>query len=143
MASGEVLPVTSPPGTAVETLRVATRSNPNQVAGALAGVLRSGGSVRMQVVGAGALNQAVKAIAIARTYVVDRGIDVVCVPSFSEIDIDGESRTSICLDVHDRAESDPDPDAPAVDDEVIDLPATEALAAEALDRDHQVESPQR
>jgi stage V sporulation protein S len=116
----------SSPQREVETLKVSSRSNPNSVAGALAGVLRTDGSVRVQVVGAGALNQAVKAIAIARTYVADGGIDVVCIPSFAEIDIDGESRTAICLDVHDQSGTDPRHDDP------LTLPATAALAEEAL-----------
>lgn len=86
----------------METLKVSTRSNPNAVAGAMAGVVRSDGEVVVQVVGAGALNQAVKALAIARTYVADAGIDLVCVPSFADVEIDGEARTAIRLRIHDR-----------------------------------------
>lgn len=66
----------------MEILRVSTKSNPNSVAGALAGVLREEGSAELQAVGAGALNQAVKAVAIARGFVAPSGIDLVCVPSF-------------------------------------------------------------
>jgi len=82
---------------------VSTKSNPNSVAGAMAGVLRQEGAVEVQVVGAGALNQAVKAVAIARGYVAAGGIDLVCVPSFADIEIDGERRTAIRLIVEDRA----------------------------------------
>ena len=81
---------------------MSTKSNPNSVAGAMAGVLRQAGAVEVQVVGAGALNQAVKAVAIARGYVAAGGIDLVCVPSFADIEIDGERRTAIRLIVEDR-----------------------------------------
>lgn len=86
----------------METLKVSTKSSPNSVAGAMAGVVRTDGEVTVQVVGAGALNQAVKAIAIARGYVSSSGIDLVCVPTFAEVDIDGERRTAIRLRIHDR-----------------------------------------
>ena len=87
----------------METLKVSTRSNPNSVAGAIAGALRSSGAVEIQVVGAGALNQAIKAVAIARGYVVASGIDLVCIPTFADIEIDGEQRTAIRLAIEDRA----------------------------------------
>ncbi len=86
----------------VEVLKVSSKSNPNAVAGALAGVLRQSGAVEVQVVGAGALNQAVKAIAIARGFVAPSNIDLICVPTFADIEIDGESRTAIRLAVEDR-----------------------------------------
>jgi stage V sporulation protein S len=87
----------------VEVLKVSSKSNPNAVAGALAGVLRQCGNVEVQVVGAGALNQAIKAIAIARGFVAPSNIDLVCIPTFADIEIDGESRTAIRLAVEDRA----------------------------------------
>ncbi len=87
----------------METLKVSTRSNPNSVAGAMAGVVRSVGTVDVQVVGAGALNQAIKAPAIARGYVSGAGLDLVCVPAFSEVVIDGQPRTGIRLTIADRA----------------------------------------
>jgi stage V sporulation protein S len=87
----------------METLKVSTRSNPNSVAGAVAGAVRQAGAVEVQVVGAGALNQAVKAVAIARGYVAAGGIDLVCTPTFTDIEIDGEQRTAIRLSVEDRA----------------------------------------
>jgi stage V sporulation protein S len=86
----------------MEQLKVSTRSNPNSVAGAMAGVVRTQGAVEVQVVGAGALNQAIKAVAIARGYVASSGIDLVCVPTFADILIDGEDRTAIRLRVEDR-----------------------------------------
>ena len=93
----------------METLKVSTRSNPNSVAGAIAGALRSAGAVEIQVVGAGALNQAIKAVAIARGYVAASGIDLVCVPTFADIEIDGEQRTAIRLAVEDRQHRRADP----------------------------------
>jgi stage V sporulation protein S len=61
----------------------------------MAAVLREKGVVEVQAVGAGAVNQAVKSIAIARGYVAPNGIDMVCIPAFAKIDIDGEERTAI------------------------------------------------
>ena len=87
----------------MEVLKVSSKSNPNAVAGALAGVLRQSGGVEVQVVGAGALNQAIKAIAIARGFVAPSNIDLVCIPTFADIEIDGEGRTAIRLAVEDRA----------------------------------------
>lgn len=89
----------------VEVLKVSSRSSPNSVAGALAGVVRQFGVAQIQVIGAGALNQAVKAIAIARGYVAPSGIDLVCIPTFADVEIDGESRTAIRLSVENRDSS--------------------------------------
>ena len=85
-----------------DVLKVSSKSSPNSVAGAVAGVVRECGTVELQVVGAGALNQAIKALAIARGYVADSGLDLVCVPTFADIEIDGERRTAIRLGVSDR-----------------------------------------
>ncbi len=87
----------------MEVLKVSSKSNPNSCAGALAGVLRQSGAVEVQVVGAGALNQAIKAVAIARGFVADSGLDLICVPTFADIEIDGESRTAIRLLIEDRS----------------------------------------
>lgn len=78
-----------------EVLKVSTRSNPNAVAGALAGVLRQSGAAEIQAIGAGAINQAVKAVAIARGYVAPSGMDLICIPAFADVNIDGEERTAI------------------------------------------------
>lgn len=86
----------------MEILKVSSKSNPNSVAGALAGVLREKGGAEMQVIGAGALNQAVKAIAIARGFVAPSGFDLICVPAFTDIQINGEERTAIKLLVESR-----------------------------------------
>ena len=86
----------------MEVLKVSAKSTPNSVAGALAGVLREHGKAEMQAIGAGALNQAVKAIAIARGFVAPGGMDLVCIPAFIEIEIAGEQRTGIKLLVEPR-----------------------------------------
>ncbi|MCR5166382.1 MAG: stage V sporulation protein S [Oscillospiraceae bacterium] len=81
----------------MEVLKVSSRSAPNAVAGAIASVIREKEEVEVQAVGAGATNQAVKAIAIARGYLTPVGIDLYCVPTFASIEIDGENRTAIKL----------------------------------------------
>lgn len=86
----------------METLKVGTKSDPNRVAGALANVLREKGNVEIQAIGAGALNQAIKAIAIARGFVAPSGMDLVCVPAFTDIDIDGDQKTAIKLIIEPR-----------------------------------------
>ncbi len=78
-----------------EVLRISSKSNPNNVAGAIAGVLSEKGKVEMQAVGAGAVNQAVKAIAIARGFVASTGIDLICIPAFATISIENEDRTAM------------------------------------------------
>jgi stage V sporulation protein S len=86
----------------MEVLKVSAKSNPNSVAGALAGVLRERGHAEIQAIGAGALNQAVKAVAIARGFVAPSGVDLICIPAFTDILIDGEERTAIKLIVEPR-----------------------------------------
>ena len=86
----------------MEVLKVSTKSNPNSVAGALAARIKEKNIVEIQAVGAGAINQAVKAIAIARGFVAPTGKDIVCVPAFTDIEIDGEERTAIKLIVQPR-----------------------------------------
>ena len=86
----------------MEILKVSAKSIPNSVAGAIAGVIREKGSVEVQAVGAGASNQAVKAVAIARGYLAPSGIDLVCVPAFANVMIDSEERTAIKLIVEPR-----------------------------------------
>ncbi|KIL44959.1 stage V sporulation protein S [Jeotgalibacillus soli] len=86
----------------MDVLKVSSRSNPNSVAGALAGVLRERGMVEVQAIGAGALNQAVKAVAIARGFVAPGGVDLICIPAFTDIKIDGEERTAMKLIIEPR-----------------------------------------
>jgi stage V sporulation protein S len=86
----------------MEVLKVSSNSKPKSVAGALAAVLREEGTVEMQAIGAGAINQAVKAIAIARGFVAPNGLDIIAIPAFSEVEIDGEERTAIKFIVEPR-----------------------------------------
>jgi stage V sporulation protein S len=86
----------------MEILKVSAQSQPKAVAGALAAALRDRTSAELQAVGAGAVNQAVKAIAITRGFVAPNGIDLVVIPAFSEILIDGEERTAIKFIVEPR-----------------------------------------
>ncbi|QDR80430.1 stage V sporulation protein S [Sporomusa termitida] len=86
----------------MEVLKVSAQSNPKSVAGALAAVLRERGSAEVQAVGAGAVNQAIKAIAISRGFVAPNGIDLITIPAFAEITIDGEERTAIRFIVEPR-----------------------------------------
>lgn len=81
----------------MKILKVSSGSKPNSVAGALAEVIRESGSAEIQAIGAGAINQSVKAIAIARGFLAPAGIDVVCVPAFTDIDVDGIQKTAIKL----------------------------------------------
>lgn len=86
----------------MEVLKVSAKSSPNSVAGALASVVRQSGGAEIQAIGAAAINQAIKAVAIARGVVAPSGVDLVCVPAFAEVDIDGEERTAIKLIVQTR-----------------------------------------
>lgn len=86
----------------MEVLKVSSQSNPKSVAGALAAVVRENGLAELQAIGAGAVNQAIKAIAITRGFVAPNGINLICVPAFSEVEIDGEQRTAIKFIVQPR-----------------------------------------
>ena len=86
----------------MEMLKVSSKSAPDSVAGAIANVIRESGSAELQAVGAGAANQAIKAVAIARGYLAPTGIDLICVPAFASVEIDGEERTAIRLIVESR-----------------------------------------
>ena len=83
----------------MDVLKVSARSRSTSVAGAIAGIIRDGHIAEVQAIGAGAVNQAVKAVAIARGYLAEDGIVVVCVPSFVEVDIEGQERTAVKITV--------------------------------------------
>jgi stage V sporulation protein S len=85
-----------------DILKVSSRSRPSAVAGAIAGVVRESGRAEVQAIGAGATNQAVKAVAIARDYLAETGINAVCLPSFIDVVIDDEDRTALRLIVEPR-----------------------------------------
>jgi len=86
----------------MEVLKVSSSSDPKSVAGALAAVLREEKKAEIQAIGAGAVNQAVKAIAISRGYVAPNGMDLIMIPAFTEIEIDDEERTAIRFVVEPR-----------------------------------------
>ena len=88
----------------MEVLKVSSKSNPTDVAGAIAGILRDNNdkAVEVRAIGAGAVNQTVKAIAIARGYVAPSGMNLVAVPGFIDVEIEGEERTAIKLVVSDK-----------------------------------------
>jgi len=85
-----------------DIIRVSAKSRAPSVAGAIAGVVREAGRADVQAIGAGAVNQAVKATAIARGFLLLDGLDVVCTPSFVDVEIDGAERTAIRLSVEPR-----------------------------------------
>lgn len=85
-----------------DVLKVSARSRPSAVAGAIAGVVRESGRAEVQAIGAGATNQAVKAVAIARDYLQETGIDAVCVPAFIDVTVENEDRTAIRLVIEPR-----------------------------------------
>ncbi len=86
----------------MEVLKISSKSNPNSVAGAIAGLVKESNKAEMQAIGAGALNQAVKAVAIARGFVAPTGVDLICIPAFTEVEVEGEDRTGIKLVVESR-----------------------------------------
>ena len=87
----------------MEVLKISSKSNPNSVAGAIAGLVKENERAEMQAIGAGALNQAIKAVAIARGFVAPTGVDLVCVPALAEVQVEGEDRTGIKVVVESRA----------------------------------------
>lgn len=87
----------------MEYLKVSSKSSPASVAGAIAGMIKDGNTVEIQAVGAGAVNQSIKAIAIARGFLIPTGHDVWCTPAFQDIEINGEQRTAIRISVRPRS----------------------------------------
>jgi Uncharacterized protein conserved in bacteria len=86
----------------MEILKVSSKSNPSSVAGALASAFREKGTVEIQAIGAGALNQAIKAVAIARGFLAPSGKNLICIPAFTDIVIEGEERTAIKLIIENK-----------------------------------------
>ena len=86
----------------MDIIKVAATSRSTAVAGAIAGVMREKGQVDVQAIGAGAVNQAIKAVCIARVYLEEDGIDIICVPMFVEVQIDDQERTAVRLCVQKR-----------------------------------------
>jgi len=86
----------------MDIIKVSAESRTSAVAGAIAGVIREHGRAEVQAIGAGAVNQAVKAAAIARGYLHEEGVEIVCMPEFTSVDIDGKERTAIRLVIEPR-----------------------------------------
>ncbi len=83
----------------MNVIKVASQSRTSLVAGAIAGVYRENGCAEVQAIGAGAVNQAIKAIAIAKGYLAEEGKNIIFTPSFVEVEIEGEVRTAVRLSV--------------------------------------------
>ena len=86
----------------MEVLKVSSKSEPKSVAGAIAAILRNGEPVEINAIGAAAVNQVVKSIAVARGYVAPNGIDLICIPAFAQLEVDGKEKTSIRFIVEKR-----------------------------------------
>ncbi len=86
----------------MEILKVSSKSNPSKVAGAIANLYREKKEIEIQTIGAGSLNQAIKAVAIARGFLVPSGEDIALIPAFNDVLIDGESKTALKLMVQKR-----------------------------------------
>ena len=86
----------------MEILKVSSKSNSSKVAGAIANIYREKGSVELQTIGAGSLNQAIKALCIARGFLAPSGVNLVCIPAFAEVQVEGEERTGIKLIIEAR-----------------------------------------
>jgi stage V sporulation protein S len=86
----------------MQVLKVSARSRSTAVAGAIAGVVREHGRAEVQAIGAGAVNQALKAVAIARAFLALDGLDVICIPAFVDVEVHDEERTALKLIVEPR-----------------------------------------
>jgi stage V sporulation protein S len=86
----------------MNVIKVSARSRTAAVAGAIAGVMREVSRAEVQAIGAGAVNQAIKAIVIAKGYLAEEGVDIICVPSFVEVSIDDQERTAVRILVEPR-----------------------------------------
>jgi stage V sporulation protein S len=107
----------------MNVIKVSANSRTAAVAGAIAGVMREHRYAEVQSIGAGAVNQAVKAIILAKGYLVNDGIDIICVPEFVDVEIDGKVRTAIKLTVTPRGEEQPSlEEVEEVVEEILETP---------------------
>lgn len=81
----------------MDVIKVSGSSRTSAVAGAIAGVFREHKRAEVQAIGAGAVNQAIKALVLARGYLKEDGYEVICAPEFADVDIEGKVRTAIKL----------------------------------------------
>jgi stage V sporulation protein S len=115
-------------------IKVSANSRTAAVAGAIAGVMREHRFAEVQSIGAGAVNQAIKAVILAKGYLVNDGIDIICVPEFVDVDIEGKVRTAIKLTITPRGED------TAPEEEVSEETAPEEESAE--DNNAEEETPE-
>ncbi|MEA3339380.1 MAG: stage V sporulation protein S [Chloroflexota bacterium] len=115
----------------MDIIKVAATSRSTAVAGAIAGVMREQEQVDVQAIGAGAVNQAIKAVIIARGYLELDGIDIICLPSFVEVMIDDQERTAVRLGIEERSAG----------AEKVEPPPDEAPAPESLPRQSESDAP--
>jgi stage V sporulation protein S len=87
----------NPHGSTANMIKVSADSRTAAVAGAIAGVIREHRHAEVQAIGAGAVNQAIKALVLATGYLKQDGIDVACVPEFADVTIEDQVRTAIKL----------------------------------------------
>ena len=107
----------------MEMIKVSANSRTSAVAGAIAGVVREHKRADVQAIGAGAVNQAVKALVLATGYLKNDGIDICCVPEFVDVEIDDKVRTAIKLVIELRtpASSVPTPGSMATEKSLTDM----------------------
>ena len=89
----------------MDVIKVSANSRTSAVAGAIAGVVREHGRAEVQAIGAGAVNQAIKALVLATGYLKGDNIEVACVPEFADVAIDDKVRTAIKLVIEPRKQS--------------------------------------
>ncbi len=85
-------------------IRVSAKSRSTAVAGAVAGIMREEGYAEMKAIGASAVNQSIKALAITRSYLKEDNIDIAAVPSFTEVMIEGTERTAVHMAIYRQAD---------------------------------------
>ncbi|MCB2214202.1 stage V sporulation protein S [bacterium] len=107
----------------MNVIKVSANSRTAAVAGAIAGVMREHRYAEVQSIGAGAVNQAIKATILAKGYLVNDGIDIICVPEFVDVDIDGKVRTAIKLTITPRGEDTAPAAEMSMEDEAEEEPA--------------------
>jgi stage V sporulation protein S len=97
----------------MDVIKVSGSSRTSAVAGAIAGVFREHKRAEVQAIGAGAVNQAVKALVLARGYLKEDGYDVICAPEFVDVEIEGKVRTAIKMIVEERSSRPKTPEVPS------------------------------
>ncbi len=86
----------------MDVIKVSGKSRTSAVAGAIAGVIRENQRAEVQAIGASAINQAVKAMALAKSYLVEDGFNIIFIPEFVDVEIDEKVRTAIKFIVEPR-----------------------------------------